>query len=290
MYKVIIAGISMSFIFGFSFLFTKNALDYTTPLNFIALRFTFAAIAMIFLSLIKVVNLKKKRYLKLLILTFFQPISYFLFETFGLKKVPSSEAGILIASIPIFITFLTPLILKEKVPRINYLFVFLSFTGVFTIVGFNSFRGNLVGDLLILGAILSAVGYNFTSRILSKEFTPKEITFFMMIIGAIFFNLIALINNELNYKILLNSNVLLSALYLGILSSSVAFFLVNYMLSKVSPAQSSIFANLATVISVIAGAIFRNETIGFSHIFGMSLIISGVWGVNYFSYRFRREK
>jgi len=204
--------------------------------------------------------------------------------------VPSSEAGILIATIPIFITFLSPIILKEKTPKINLLFVIFSFLGVALIVGFNSFKGNFKGDLLILGAVISAVFYNFSSKKLSSEFKPHEITFFMMIIGGVFFNITALIRGELNYKVLFNPSVFISAIYLGVLSSSIAFFLVNFMLSKVSPVQSSIFANLTTVISVLAGAIFRKEIITINHIIGMILIIFGIWGVNYFNYRFSIEK
>ncbi|SHH22143.1 Threonine/homoserine efflux transporter RhtA [Thermosipho atlanticus DSM 15807] len=290
MFKVIISGISMSFIFGLSFLFTKNALDYTSPMNFIAIRFSIASFFMLTLLSLKLIRFQKKNYFKLLIVALFQPILYFLFETSGLVFVPSSEAGILIASIPIFITFLTPFVLKEKIKKINFLFVFTSFFGVVIIIGFNSLKGNIKGDLLILGAVFSAVFYNFTSRKFSKEFEPIEITSFMMFTGAIFFNILAFLRKELDYTALTNTHVLISAVYLGILSSSIAFFLVNYMLSKVSPAQSSIFANLTTVISVFAGAIFRNEQISFNHIIGMILIILGVWGVNYYNYRFSKEK
>lgn len=280
----------MSFIFGLSFLFTKNALDYTSPMNFIAIRFTFASLFMIILYFFNLIKLEKKHYYKLFIVALFQPILYFIFETSGLVYVPSSEAGILIATIPIFITFLSPIILKEKTPKINLLFVIFSFLGVALIVGFNSFKGNFKGDLLILGAVISAVFYNFSSKKLSSEFKPHEITFFMMIIGGVFFNITALIRGELNYKVLFNPNVFISAIYLGVLSSSIAFFLVNFMLSKVSPVQSSIFANLTTVISVLAGAIFRKEIITINHIIGMILIIFGIWGVNYFNYRFSIEK
>ncbi|MDK2885811.1 MAG: hypothetical protein PWP54_369 [Thermosipho sp. (in: thermotogales)] len=280
----------MSFIFGLSFLFTKNALDYTSPMNFIAIRFTFASLFMIILYFFNLIKLEKKHYYKLFIVALFQPILYFIFETSGLVYVPSSEAGILIATIPIFITFLSPIILKEKTPKINLLFVIFSFLGVALIVGFNSFKGNFKGDLLILGAVISAVFYNFSSKKLSSEFKPHEITFFMMIIGGVFFNITALIRGELNYKVLFNPSVFISAIYLGVLSSSIAFFLVNFMLSKVSPVQSSIFANLTTVISVLAGAIFRKEIITINHIIGMILIIFGIWGVNYFNYRFSIEK
>jgi drug/metabolite transporter (DMT)-like permease len=41
---------------------------------------------------------------------------------------------------------------------------------------------------------------------------------------------------------------------------------------------------------VVAGALIRKETIFLSHIIGMIFIIIGVWGVNYFNYRFSKQK
>ncbi|WP_126993573.1 DMT family transporter [Thermosipho globiformans] len=283
--KVIISGIAMSVIFGLSFLFTKNALDFTTPYNFLSIRFLFASLSFLILFALKIIKIKNaKKLYKLLIVAFFQPILYFIFETNGLKFATSSEAGILIATIPIFITFLSPFILKEKIPKINYLFVFLSFSGVLLIMGLNINEG-FKGKILILFAVFSAVFYNFASKYFSKEFSPQEVTFVMMITGWVFFTILALIKRELDYSVISNKNVFSSAIYLGIFSSTIAFFLINYMLSKVSPVQSSIFSNLTTVVSVMAGFFIRNERITLNHIIGMSLIILGVWGVNYFKYR-----
>jgi drug/metabolite transporter (DMT)-like permease len=76
--------------------------------------------------------------------------------------------------------------LKEKVPKINYLFVFLSFSGVLLIMGLNVNEG-FKGKILILFAVFSAVFYNFASKYFSKEFSPQEVTFVMMITGWIFF-------------------------------------------------------------------------------------------------------
>lgn len=43
--KAYLAGVGYSTIFGFSFLFTKNALDKVDPLRFIGFRFAVAALA-----------------------------------------------------------------------------------------------------------------------------------------------------------------------------------------------------------------------------------------------------
>jgi drug/metabolite transporter (DMT)-like permease len=70
---------------------------------------------------------------------------------------------------------------------------------------------------------------------------------------------------------------------LGVLSSVGAFLLANYTLSKLPAAQTSVFANLVTVVSVIAGVFFRGESFGYFQLLGAIMIILGVFGTNYFS-------
>jgi len=79
-----------------------------------------------------------------------------------------------------------------------------------------------------------------------------------------------------------NFDLFLSVLYLGILSSMVAFFLLNFTLSRIKASQSSVFSNLVTVISIIAGIVFLGENFFWFQIIGGIMIITGVWGTNYY--------
>lgn len=271
-WKVYISGVAVSAIFGLSFLFTKNSIQHINVYTFLAYRFAVASIVMLLLVGVGVIRLSKKPYWKLWKVALFQPILYFVFETNGLRFATSSEAGMLIALIPIVITVLSPLLLKERIKWYQFLFAFLSFFGVFLIVASGGFgQGALVGKLLILGAVLSAALYNIFSRKLSAQFTPVETTFFMMITGFVFFFLVSIFTGQ--FRVTLHPTVIMGALYLGVLSSTVAFFLVNFMLSKVPPTVSSLFSNLTTVISVIAGSVIRHEKIAALQILGMVLIL-----------------
>ncbi len=272
--SVILSGLSMSFIFGFSFLFTKNALDYTTPFTFLSYRFFVAVFFMSLLIAFGVIKIEKKPYWKLWKVAIFQPVLYFIFETYGLQKTTSAEAGMLIALIPIVVNVLAIFILKEHGSILHYLFVFTSFLGVLLIVGFNFSGSNFIGKILVLFAVFSAALYNISSRKMSKEFKPYEITFFMMLTGFLVFFSLSLLKGE--FVIVLNTKTVSSALYLGILSSALAFFLVNYMVSKASPIVTTLFSNLTTVVSVIAGVLFRREKIGLNQIIGMGIIILSI--------------
>lgn len=292
-YLPILSGLAVAVIFGFSFLFTKvglNSID-NDVFYLLAFRFLVAALVLTLLSLLgKVkVNFKGKRLHILFLLSLFQPITYFIFETIGIKFTSSSEAGMMIAVIPVVVTIFAFIFLNERPKKIQVLFIILSVSGVIFInVIKGGVNGNIIGIMFLLGAVISAGIYNILSRKSSLSFKPVEITFVMMWVGAIVFNIIAIVKHSIygdisNYFIpLKNVKFIISILYLGILSSVLAFFMVNYMLSKLEASKSSVFTNLTTIVSIIAGVVILNEPFYWYHIIGGLMIVLGVWGTNYY--------
>lgn len=281
----------MAFIFGLSFMFTKQALETLPTTLLLSYRFALAAILLTLLWLCGALKLsyKNKPLKELLLLALFQPIAYFIFETAGVKLTSSSEAGIMIALIPVVVTIFAAIFLKEKPGKAQLLFIFTSVLGVVFIVlmsGSSGSTGHFAGILLLFGAVLAAGVYNILSRKLSTSFTPVEITFVMMWTGAAVFNAIStisgLINGDLSKYVtsLGSADTLIPVFYLGILSSVCAFFMVNYMLSKLPASNSAVFSNLTTVISIVAGVFVRHEAFHWYQLAGGIMIILGVWGTN----------
>jgi drug/metabolite transporter (DMT)-like permease len=297
MKKVVhLAAISFAVIFGFSFMFSKVALDYVTPIGLISYRFLTAFLVIELLRLFGFIKIRMKfTYVKsLLLVAIFQPVLYFLFEVYGLARTSSSEAGMMIALIPIFVSILSALILKEKPKVIQVFFIVLSVFGIIYIQVSKSNSGlqfELVGFLLLFGAVLSAAVFNITSRNASKVLKAYELTYFMMLIGAIVFNSIYLINlmeeNRLGDYLgnLQHIELLGPILYLGVVASIGGFFLVNYALGHLEAHVASIYSNLATIVSIVAGAVFLGETLYYYHYLGSLLIVVGVYG----TVRFNRK-
>lgn len=293
--KAHIAGILFSIIFGFSFMMSKIALEKISPVGLIAYRFLVAFIIFEILRLTKVIkiNLKNKNLFPIVLVALLQPVLYFLFETYGLRLTTSGEAGLMIAMIPIFVTLFSSLILKEKPLKLQIIFIVLSFSGVFLIQAFKSglaLESSTFGFILLLLAVLSAALFNIASRSAAKSFKPLETTYMMMFLGALIFNIIYIIQlitkGEINryFSNFSNLSVILPVLYLGIVASILGFFLVNFTLSKLPAHISSVYSNIATVVSVIAGAIFLKETIEYYHIIGGLLIVTGVYGAARLNY------
>lgn len=294
-----LAGIGMALIFGFSFIFTKEALYEVGPFHLLGFRFGMAALLLSFLKLTKVIKVKYKgkKLQKLVAIALAQPVTYFVFEAFGIKLTNSSESGMMIALIPVVVTILAAIFLKEFPSKIQVFFVGLSVAGAIFIIIMksNEIGSNVIGIIVLLMAVLCASIFNILSRKYSTEFKPVEITFAMMWIGAITFNTISVLQHIIkgeisNYFVpLLNPKVVSAVFYLGILSSVIAFFLANYTLSKIEASRSAVFANLASVTSIVAGVLIRYEPFYWYQIVGAIMILSGVWGTNYFQRKLVEE-
>jgi drug/metabolite transporter (DMT)-like permease len=279
-----------SAIFGFSFLFTKTTLAYLDVFQLLGIRFLLAAALMSIIAATRLVKLSltRKKLKGILLLALFQPTIYFVCETFGIKMTSSSESGMMIAIIPIVTAFFSGLILKEKLIARQWIFIFVSVLGVALIIfsrGIDFGSGAFAGFMLLLGAVIAAGLYGPMSRRLSAHSSPFEITFVMIWVGAIVFNAIGLSTAaqagrlSTYFSAAFTPGALTGVLYLGTLSSVVAFFIINFAVSRVRASKTSVFANLTTVISILAGVLIAGEKILALQIIGILLILISIWGV-----------
>jgi drug/metabolite transporter (DMT)-like permease len=288
-----LAGLGFATIFGFSFMFTRGALEHISPFHLLGLRFALAALILFSLSLLGLIRFRVglNDVKALLPLAIFQPLLYFAFETVGVQLTSASHAGMMIAVIPIFVTIFSTLFLKERPAPIQLPFILSSVGGVVIIIALQNGTGETsqAGSFLLLGAVISAACYNIASRLASLKYNPLQTTWVMMLTGALTFNAIALtqhtVAGNLHSYFAPLAQVWPAVLYLGILSSVVAFFLINFCLSRITATQSSVFANLTTVIAITAGVLLRGEAFYWYQGVGAAIILAGVWGTNHFAPR-----
>lgn len=285
--STIYLGFIYSTIFGFSFMFTKMTLNHVyNGYHLLAFRFLVAFLIMSVLLILGVINInfKGKRLKILIALGIFQPIVYFIFETKGLALVPSSQAGIMIANVPIVVTIFASIFLNEKTTLKEVLFISLSILGVIIINANNFGIGDIKGTFYLSIAVFAAAGYNILSRKVSLQFTSIEITYIMMGFGAVVFNTLSIITHlekgiiKHYFNPLTNFNAIIGFTYLGVLSSVVAFFVLNHALSQIEASKIAVFANFTTVVAVLAGIIILGEDFKWFQIIGCLMILTGVYG------------
>jgi drug/metabolite transporter (DMT)-like permease len=294
---IYMAGAGWASIFGLSFLVTKGALEVLSPLELLFLRFALATLVLGALAALKLVKLdfRGKPRRELFLICLFQPVLYFSFETYGLRETASSTAGLILGALPAAVAALSVPMLKERLSARQVVGLVASVAGVVLIVldgrlraGGGGGADSLRGVLLVVGALASAAFYNVFSRKASVHYGPFETTFAMMASGAAFFGLLALAASLVPSVAKSGPGLLERATpaawgavaYLGLLSSVLAFFLVNLSLSRLKASQASIFGTVVTLVALVAGVAFRSEKLSLVELAGAVGIIGGVWATN----------
>ena len=115
----------------------------------------------------------------------------------------------------------------------------------------------------------------------------------MMLIGVISFVIISFFENINNPIAVISGftswEFTLAVLYLGAISSVVAFLLLNYANTYLPVAKTVVFANVTTVVSVVAGFVFLDEELSFASVVAIIMIITGVFGVQRLSMKISGE-
>lgn len=292
-----LAAIMGNGIFGFSFMFSRIAMDVTTPFVMLMYRFllAFAVLNLVVLIFGKRsgegeihwlrFDLKGRKIWPLVCLGLVQPTAYFLCESHGISLTNSTFAGVIIAVIPIVALVAGIFTLKEIPGKTQVIFSLISILGVVVMTLQQPMEGGVktLGVLLLLGAVLTGTAFNIMSRRMAGQFSVLERTYVMMMVAAVIFTMLALFETKGDAALLLsplnNSAFLGSMLYLGVISSNVAFMSLNYANSELPVAQVTVFCNLTTIISLFAGVIFLGEPFNAVSLLASMAIIVGIWGV-----------
>ena len=300
--KAIGAVIAGNTIFGFSFIFSKMALQITLPSVLIAVRFVAAFIALnlivIFGRMIKVpdgqggrkplvqFSLRGKPLRNILLLALFQPILYFLCESYGIVFTSAAFAGTIIAIIPICGIIFDVLIMHSKVRLRQVICAIMSAVGVgITTVGAEGMKSSVIGLLFLLGAVTAGSLFYVFSKKSGDDYNPLEQTYVMFALGSLVYAVFALVQcrgqyDELIFSALVQPQFIISVLYLAVISSVAAFIFLNYGTVRVTVSEASIFANLTTVISIIAGVVFLHEVFTPFQVVGAIIILVSVFFSN----------
>ena len=277
-------------LFGLSYVFTKQATVSAGALSLLCWRFLIAFAVMsvcVFTGLIKV-SFKGKSLKPLLLVALFSPVLYFVGETVGISHTTASESGVFLACIPVAALAASTLILGKKPSRRQIAGILATLAGVLvTVLAVGAATSlSVIGYLFLLLAVVSYALYCvFVEK--ASAYTGAEITYAMLAAGAVVFGLSAVaqacINGSLGVLLRLpfaQPDFLRAILYQGIGCSVVAFFLSNVAIAKIGVNRASSFIGVATVVSILAGALLLGERFTVWQAVGAVIIVAGVYVAN----------
>ena len=283
----VLAAVAGNAFWGFSFLFTRVALQETTPEIMLAIRFwiSFALMNVPVLLGRQKLRLRGKKLLPLLGLAVAEPLVFFT-ESYGILHTNATFAGVMVAIAPIFAIALAALVIKEYPTRRQILFSVLPIAGVILMV----LTGKSLGVVTPLGVVfllLNCLGigfYRLFNRWGSQTFTPFERTYVVLLSCFVVFTVSALVSvrGDVGAFVgpLTNPRVVLPVLALCLLCSIGANMFVNYAAGRMSVTKMSVFSSLITLCSTFGGIVILGEPFSVLSLVGTALIVYGIWQVS----------
>ncbi|WP_258239250.1 DMT family transporter [Arcobacter sp. CECT 8989] len=282
------------FIWGSSFIALKVAMVDLGEYTVIFIRMAAASLCFIFFI---------KRFLKydftkrdiqlILLLGFFEPCLYFVFEAKALLYTSASQAGMITSLMPLMTAMAAGYFLKEIISR-QLLFgsvvamigvVWLSVQATTT----ESAPNPMLGNFLEFCAMACATGYTLVARYLSEKFSALFITAIQAFIGFVFF--LPFFIFELSTKEMTFSVEAVSwSIYLGIVVTLLGYGLFNFALTKIEASRAAMFVNLIPIFTLILAFLILGEKLTTTELVASATILFGVIISQITVKRFKRRK
>jgi len=227
---------------GFTFVTFKFANQSFRPITIVTFRLFVSLFFLFgFALLFKRLNrIRKKDQKWFLLMAIAEPFFYFLGEAYGLTLVSATIGAVIISTIPLITPFGAYYLYREKLTRMNYIGLVISFAGAVLVVLNKSggLAANPLGILLMFVAVLSAVGYTLVVKRLADDYTPITLTAYQSLYGLILFIPLFLIFEVPDLDLSGVSNrSLLAVLYLGVFGSGICFIFMATSPEIRSPSQ-----------------------------------------------------
>lgn len=258
--KIVISELSLlivAFIWGAGFIVVKNSLDHISPLWLMASRFSIAAVAVtiIFFSKIKKVN--KGSLMSGIVCGIFVYFA-FAFQTFGVQYTTASKNALLTSSYVVLVPFIFWIIIrtKPKIPQIAA--AFMCFAGIAMLMFNGSFGKINIGDVLTLICGLLFAFQISLLGIYSKKYDPIALTIVQMVTCAVISIIVAAFFEDVPKNLGFSS--LMSILYLGLLSTCLAYLIQTVAQKYTPPSHASMIMSLECVIGCILSVIIFKDT------------------------------
>lgn len=272
-FKSYIIAILYAIAIGLSPMFLKTIVSQSTPIVILAHRFLIAGILMI---LLKMKKFDWKDYIKVLPLSCMFPIGTFLFQTLALQTTTTLQLGVMQAFVPILTLIGSVIVWKDEITLKQLFFVGISTFGILWILLHTMQLSFSVGIIFAIFTALSWAIYTVMIKYYLKFYSSIELSILNVVNAMWIFNTIAIVNEPTYFNALGNQQYLTVIGYLAICATAYSIFAMVDMVKHLGTFQASVFTNLSTVITLLAGSIFLKEQLKLYHFIGISLVIIGV--------------
>jgi drug/metabolite transporter (DMT)-like permease len=267
---------------GFSFVATKMALVYLSPVEIIALRLLLGTPVLYLVILYKKVDIsfKKSDYLIILMAAAILAV-HFLIQAFGLIYTSATNTAWLVATIPVFIAIMSRAFLKEKLSAIKLIGIAVATLGVLLLISKGKLNSlgwlSSVGDWIILSSSITWGIYTIMTRNITRRYNPLAVSMAILIVPALILNGYAALTTPVSKILSLPLGIILALIFLGVFCLGLAQWFWLEGLSRKGATEVGVYIYIEPIVTTMAAIPLLDEKLTLFTIIGAVMIVAGVY-------------
>jgi len=275
-----VCAISCSFIWGSAFVAQDMGMDHIGPFTFTGVRMVIAFISLLpFFFIYEFKKIKKNKINFNIIFSYICLLGFLLsvgmsLQQFALLRTDIANTAVFTILYVVLVPFVAYFLFSKNIHWSIWPSVLMCLLGGFLLTEFDDVTIRAGDTLSVINAFFWAFHIVFISKFLRIFNYPVTIATFQCLVGAVVALVPAYVFEEIVF-----SNILLEyqeLLYVGVLSSGIAFLLQIYAQQNLSPAPVAIILSLEGAIAAIFGWILLDQFLNEVKILGILVILIAV--------------
>lgn len=282
--KRLLGGIFLTLaasVWGGMFVAVKIAVEYIPPIPLVWMRYIVAFVVLAAVVVYQRENLKiaRKDIALLLSIGVIGHTISIVTQEYGTMFSSAQMGSVITSATPAFMLIFAAWLLKEKMTVRKILSIILATVGVILIAGVDSMdMSKQLGAFCSTVAALTWALMSVMLKLIPSRYSPLQINFYAVLTAIICLTPVNLpIVSALPWDKILQPEIIGCVVYMGAISTSIAFLLWNKGLLLMEAGASGLFFFFQPIVGTFLGWLILDEQITFSFWIGSLLIFIGVF-------------
>lgn len=269
-----------SSIWGGMYVVVKILVAVIPPLELVWMRYLIALVALVIIGLVTRQNwrIKRRHFGIIIAIAIIGYVISIVTQETGTMLSTAQMGAIITSTTPAFMVLFASLILKERLTLKKAISVSLATIGVIAIVGFDDINmSSMLGGVSLIIAALTWALMSVLIKRLPSDYSQIVVTTYATLIAFIVLTPFVITKlPQIDTNDLTNPTILGGLIYLGVISTSIAFLLWNRGLQMLNASSGGVFFFVQPVVGTLLGWLLLGETISITFWVGSVLILLGV--------------
>ena len=266
---------SVTLFWGATFPIVKDAINEMPVMAFLWVRFAFAAILLAFLAGKRGFATLDRRGWKLGIFLGSLLFLSYLFQTFGLEKTSSSNAGFLTGLGVVWVPLLAGPLLKKPAAFASKVGVALALSGLFLLTWHTPWTVNL-GDFLVVICSIFVALHILGLDAFTKGYDGRALTFVQIATMAVLSCTGSLMFEPVSWPRSWSNSLIFAFVITAVFATAYAFWAMTTFQNRTTPTRAALIYTLEPVFAAIFSIWLAGDRLSTIGWFGGALIVSGM--------------